>query len=154
MIRPIVPEDEPLMIRFHEHLSEQSVYLRYFHLMKLEERISHSRLAHICLIDYQRAIVLVAEREGEIIAVGRLNKSDNEQHGEFAIVVSDAFQHRGLGTELLRRLIEIGSAEGLRRITAIILPENRAMQVVSERAGFRLYYSVEDRVVKAELPIG
>ena len=80
IIRPIRPEDEPLMVRFHATLSERSVYLRYFHLMKLEQRIAHERLTRMCFIDYDREMALVAERcdpatgEREILGVGRLTK--------------------------------------------------------------------------------
>src|ERR1700726_1758671 len=80
-IRPIRPEDEPLMVRFHGTLSERSVYLRYFHLSSLDYRVSHERLRSICFVDYDREIALVAERrnlgtvEPEILAVGRLARA-------------------------------------------------------------------------------
>jgi len=62
-IRPIRPEDEPLMVLFHQELSEESVYLRYAHMVKLKHRIAHERLARICFIDYDREMVLVADRQ-------------------------------------------------------------------------------------------
>ncbi len=80
VIRPIRPEDEPLMVKFHATLSERSVYLRYFHLMNLSQRVAHERLTRICFIDYDREMALVAERrdpktgEREILGVGRLVK--------------------------------------------------------------------------------
>ena len=61
VIRPIRPEDEPLMVRFHESLSEESVYMRYFHMMNLDQRTAHERLTRICFIDYDREMALVAE---------------------------------------------------------------------------------------------
>ena len=61
MIRPIRPEDEPLMVEFHETLSERTVHLRYFHALKLSRRVAHERLTRICFIDYDREIALVAE---------------------------------------------------------------------------------------------
>ncbi|HJZ98999.1 MAG TPA: acetate--CoA ligase family protein, partial [Candidatus Solibacter sp.] len=60
MIRPIRPEDEPAMVKFHQTLSERTVYLRYFHLMNLEQRTQHDRLTRICFIDYDREMALVA----------------------------------------------------------------------------------------------
>ena len=60
-IRPIRPEDEPLMVRFHEKLSEDTVYLRYFQSLKLSQRIAHERLTRICFIDYDREMALVAD---------------------------------------------------------------------------------------------
>ncbi len=144
IIRPIRPEDEPAIRRFHETLSEHSVYLRYFHLMTLDCRVAHERLTRICFIDYDREMALVADRKDpatgqhEILGVGRLSKSHGAPAGEFALLVSDNFQSKGLGTELLQRLVQIGRDEGLQRITAEILAENRAMQRVSEKVGFQL----------------
>src|SRR2546426_655167 len=156
-IRPIRPEDEPLMVRFHEQLSERSVYFRYFHPMKLDQRVTHERLARICFIDYDREIALVAVHGDEIVAVGRLVKLPRDPaappESEFAILVGDAFQKRGLGVELLRRLVEIARAEKVRTVSAEILPENRAMQRVCERLGFRLRHSYGDGVVRAEYVI-
>ncbi|HEU5450955.1 MAG TPA: acetate--CoA ligase family protein, partial [Terriglobales bacterium] len=78
-LRPIRPEDEPLMIDFHSRLSDRSVYLRYFQPLKLTQRTAHERLTRICFIDYQREMALVAELKrpdgsSEIVAVGRLSK--------------------------------------------------------------------------------
>ncbi|OGG56342.1 MAG: acetyl CoA synthetase subunit alpha [Candidatus Handelsmanbacteria bacterium RIFCSPLOWO2_12_FULL_64_10] len=158
-LRPIRPEDEPLIVKFHETLSERSVYFRYFHAMKLSQRVSHERLTRICFIDYDREMALVAERKNpetgarEVVGVGRLTKLRGADEAEFAILVSDAFQGRGLGTELLRVLLRVGRDERLRRITAIILPENRDMQRVSERLGFRLRHVPEEQVVRAEMEL-
>ena len=63
LIRPIRPEDEPLMIQFHTTLSDRSVYFRYMHALQLSQRIAHERLARICFNDYDRELALVAERE-------------------------------------------------------------------------------------------
>jgi acetyltransferase len=63
VIRPIRPDDEPLLVAFHEKLSEQSVYLRYFHALNLSQRISHARLSRIASVDYAREITLVVERQ-------------------------------------------------------------------------------------------
>ena len=63
VIRPIRPEDEPLMVKFHGTLSEQSVYLRYFHMEKLDSRVAHERLLQKCFIDYEREMALVADRQ-------------------------------------------------------------------------------------------
>ena len=57
------PEDEPLITKFHEKLSERSVYLRYFQPLKLSTRTAHERLTRICFIDYDREMALVAERK-------------------------------------------------------------------------------------------
>jgi acetyltransferase len=158
-IRPIRPEDEPLMAKFHETLSEQSVYWRYFHPMKLSQRVTHERLQRICFIDYDREMALVTERKDtqtgvrELIAVGRLSKSHDRNEAEFAILVSDRFQLQGLGTELLRRMVAIGRVEKLGRIVGSIMPDNRGMQRVCEKLSFHLLNVSRERLVKAEIEL-
>ena len=156
-IRPIRPEDEPLIVKFHKTLSEQSVFLRYFHAMKLDQRITHERLTRVCFIDYDREMLLVADRkdpktgEHEILGVGRLSKLHGINDAEFSILISDKYQRQGLGTEFLSRLIHVGQDEKLSSIIADILPENRGMKRVCEKLGFRLTYSIEEGVTKAEI---
>ena len=62
-LRAIRPEDEPMLANFHHTLSERTVYMRYFHWMKLEQRTAHERLTRMCFIDYDRQMAFVAERE-------------------------------------------------------------------------------------------
>jgi acetyltransferase len=158
-IRPIRPEDEPHLVDFHDHISERSVYMRYASLMKTSQRVAHERLSRICFIDYDREMALVVEREteggeAEVIAVGRLTKRYGTGEGEFAMLVLDEYQREGIGTELLRRLVEIGRDEGLEAITADILRQNRAMQHVCKKLGFEIIYGdVRDEMVKAVKPI-
>jgi acetyltransferase len=158
-IRPIRPEDEPLVIKFHEKLSERSVYLRYFQPMKLSTRTAHERLTRICFIDYDREIALVAERrdpesgESRILGVVRLSKIHGTDAAELAVVVLDDFQHRGLGTELFRRNIEVARAEQLKKVIANVLPENLEMRAICEKLGFRLEENLEDGIVRGVLDL-
>ena len=123
-IRPIRPEDEPLMVRFHRTLSNETVHARYFSSLKLAERTAHERLARVCFIDYDRVMALVTERadrdsgEREMVAVGRLIKAHGVNEAEFALLVADDWQRRGIGSELLRRLVSVARDEGLNRIYA------------------------------------
>jgi acetyltransferase len=155
-IRPITPADEPLMVRFHEGLSEHSVYMRYFATLKLSQRIAHERLTRISFIDYDREMVLVAVRrqpEREIVGVGRLSKIYGGDEAEFAILIQDEYQGQGLGTELLRRLLEVARDEpDIGRVVAYMLPENQGMKRISSNLGFQLKF--EDQMLKAELVLG
>ena len=143
IIRPIRPEDEPLMVKFHSTLSERTVYLRYFSALSLRRRVDHERLLRICFGGYDREIVLVAEDkdpgtgERRILGVGRLNKlrTDNNE-AEVAALVSDPYQGHGVGTELLRRCVQIARQEKLGRLVAEILRDNVAMEKVFKRLGF------------------
>jgi acetyltransferase len=158
-IRPIRPEDEPCMVKFHQTLSEESVYYRYFGQLKLDQRIAHERLTRICFNDYDREIALVVEHrnpdsnETEILGVGRLSKAHGLNEAEFALLVSDRWHDLGLGTELLKRLVQIGHDEKLVRINAHILAENHAMQRVSKKVGFKLHRDSEDHDFVAEITL-
>jgi acetyltransferase len=159
-IRPIRPEDEPLMVRFHEALSEETVYARYFRYLALNQRTAHERLTRICFIDYDREMALVAEHldpetgEPAIVGVGRLSKARGRSEAEFAILVADRWQHHGIGTELLDRLVRIGREEGLVRIWAEMFAGNLGMRRASERVGFRILPMPDDpTLVLAELDL-
>jgi acetyltransferase len=144
VIRPIRPEDEPLMVVFHEMLSDRTVYYRYFCSLNLARRTAHERLAHICSCDYVSEMVLVAEGKDlntghrSIFAVGRLNKLNANSEAEVALLVADPYQRLGLGTELLRRLLRIARDEGIHRLVAEMLRDNIAVQAVFRKCGFRL----------------
>ena len=110
-IRPIRPEDEPLMAAFHGTLSDRTVYLRYFASLSLGTRIAHERLLRICFGDYEREMVLIAEHldlktvKPAIVGVGRLNKlRGNTNEAEVAVLVADAFRAR-IRTEFFRRIM-------------------------------------------------
>jgi acetyltransferase len=156
-VRPIRPEDEPLLVQFHERLSERSVYLRYFHPYKLSQRIAHERLRRICFIDYDREMALIVVRHPggpspEVLAVARLSKRPGTDEGELAVLISDEVQHQGLGTGLWRRLIDIATDEGLQRVFCHVLMENAEMRAICKRLGFKLSDS-QDGILYAELPL-
>lgn len=158
LIRPIRPEDEPLMVKFNSTLSTDSIYLRYFHPISAAQLASHEQLTRLCFIDYEREMNLVAEHSKpdgtiEIIALGQLTKLHGSRDAEFAILIADHYQRQGIGSELLQRLIEFGRDEKLERIVAEILPENEGMKRVSARLGFILHMNRDEGVVQAVLPL-
>jgi len=158
-IRPIHSEDEPLMVKFHQTLSDRSVYLRYFCSLSLSRRVAHERLVRICFGNHDREMVLVVQRTDsgtgglQIIAVGRMNKLRAGNEAQVAVLVSDQYQKLGLGHELLRRVVEIARDEKLRRVSAEILPDNLAMQVIMKRLGFCVHMSKDLRSVRAVLDL-
>ena len=141
-IRPIRPEDEPLITQFHQTLSTDTVYFRYMGSLALEQRIRHDRLTRLCFIDYDRQMALVAEHKDpgtgrrEILAVSRLIKLWQGGEAEFGLVVSDGVHGQGLGFEMLRRLIDVGRREGIRRIGSSVLPDNHPMLQLCKKLGF------------------
>ena len=158
-IRPIRPEDEPAIIEFHTTLSERSVYLRYLQpLMSLAQRTAHERLTRICFIDYDREMALVAERklEGgrtEILAVGRLSKLHGREAAEMDAVAIDTAQHKGLGTELYRLLIQIARDQKIKMVVSDMLLENQEMRTMCVRYGFKMSTNLEDNMIRAELEL-
>ncbi|MFI5262574.1 MAG: GNAT family N-acetyltransferase, partial [Candidatus Limnocylindrales bacterium] len=158
LIRPIRPEDEPSMVQFHAELTEATVYSRYFEHLGLSQRTAHERLTRICFNDYDREIALVAEETDHpdgprIVAVARLSKAHARPTAEFAVLVADRWQRRGLGVELLRRLVAIGRAEGLEQLFAEMLSGNMAMRRTAEAAGFTIVEDAPASTVRAELTL-
>ena len=130
---------------FHHTLSEETVFQRYLGHLGLSERTAHERLIRICFSDYDREMALVAEHDDPatgrptIVGIGRLSRDLRDgrrrvrgpRHGLHG-------RARGLGTELLRRLVEIARAEGVAVIGAQMRAENVAMRKASERLGFTI----------------
>ncbi|CAN5765224.1 hypothetical protein BH24CHL6_BH24CHL6_16750 [soil metagenome] len=156
LIRPIRPEDEPLLVSFHAELTEETVYARYFEHLGLSQRTAHERLTRVCFNDYDREIALVAEESSadslpRIVAIGRLSREHAAPSAEFAIMVGDKWQGRGLGTELLGRLVQIGRDERLESIWAEMLPSNTGMRRAARAAGFELIDEPGEATVRAEM---
>jgi acetyltransferase len=161
-IRPIRSEDEAMMVKFHATLSDRTVYLRYFTSLSLSRRTAHERLIRICTVDYEREMVLIAQLrdpqtgEQNILAVARLNQLQSDhpfKAAEVAALVSDRHQHRGLGTELLRRLIQIARDKGIHRLVAEMLWDNLAIQAILQSLGFQLCLPSEGGSVQAVLDL-
>jgi len=154
-IRPIRPEDEPLVVDFHRSLSPATVYRRYLRDLGFDERTAHERLIRICFTDYDRELALVAEREGadgrsEIVGIGRLSRTFVARSAEFAVLVTDKFQGQGIGSELLRRLVEVARSEKLEVLGADVLADNAAMLTTAGRLGFSIRPGDAEGVVRAE----
>jgi acetyltransferase len=154
-LRPIRPDDEPLMVDFHHQLSETSVYMRFFLPLKLDFRVSHQRLFTKCFIDYDREIGLVAEYADEhgtrrMAGIARLIRKHSDNSAEVAFLVADKFQNRGLGTHLLEQIIAIARKEGISTLEGATLSDNFNMKDMFIKAGFR-FAPPEDGVATAEL---
>ena len=109
-----------------------------------EQRTSHEALARLCCIDYAREIALVAVHSepgasgAEILGVARLGRTHARNGAEFAVVVADRWQRRGLGTLLLGKLLEVGRDERVTRMGAVVAADNPGLRRLCENLGFRL----------------
>jgi acetyltransferase len=133
-VRPIRPEDAPLLVGLFESLSQRSVYMRFFSPMK---RLPHSMLAQFTQIDYDRHIALVALSESkskeEMLGVARLIYERNLKEAEFSVVVGDQWQGKGIGAALLQRCLSIASDQGLEKVTGVVLAENTQMLALGKK---------------------
>lgn len=153
-LRPVRPEDEPLLVKFHEELSSRSVRLGYAQDIALDKRTAHARLIRICFADYDRELVMVAEEKGPagekgIVGVGRLSRPKFSVDAEFSLLIVDRWQKRGLGTRLLGMLLELGKAEHVRGIAAYLLPENLGMRAVCRKQGFEEEWNNGEALITA-----
>jgi len=156
-VRPIRPDDESLMVDFHNQLSETSVYMRFFLPLRLDVRVTHERLFTKCFIDYDREIALVAEYTDEtgarrLAGIARMIRKHSDNGAEVAFLVADKFQGRGLGTYLLEQTIKVARKEGIEKLEASTLSENFNMKDMFIRAGFT-FTAPEDGVVNASLTL-
>ncbi len=141
-IRPIRPEDEPMIKKFHEALSEKTVLHRYLEPVGLVQRVAHERLARICFIDYDREIALVGIHKdtagnAAIIAVGRVVKVPNTRAGRFHVIVVDAFQNKGMGKELLDDILQFARDEKLEKVFGQVLVDDERTLRLAEKYGFK-----------------
>jgi acetyltransferase len=152
ILRPVRPEDEPLELEFVRSLSDESSRARFFRIIK---NLKHESLVRFSNIDYDREMAFIAETKENgqhiEIGVGRLILEPNRRRGEFAVVVTDKYQDKGLGTKLVDMLINWAEEKGLERIYGIILPENRRMIQLSEKLGFHIEYLPEEVFVDLQL---
>jgi acetyltransferase len=156
--RPILPEDEPLLVKFHESLSDETVQLRYLQPMLLTQRLVHERLARISHSDYDREITLVAlekDKQGQqlVMGVSRLSKIHGGDEARLSILIADPYQGLGIGSELVKRMVDVGKGERLRRILATFTTENKVMQRIFQKLGFSIAPSEDGKLQVAALEL-
>ncbi|MCK4498319.1 bifunctional acetate--CoA ligase family protein/GNAT family N-acetyltransferase, partial [Candidatus Bathyarchaeota archaeon] len=144
LLRPIKPEDENLLRELFNSLSEESMRYRFFQVIK---EMSHETMTRYCNIDYSREIAIIAEtqvKKKKIVGVARMILQPDRRKGEFAVVVADKWQGLGLGSKLVKQIIEVSKDMGLDTLSADVLTSNRKMLNLCKRKGFDLKISDEE----------
>jgi acetyltransferase len=153
-IRPIKPEDAPLFVALFETLSESSIYYRFFqNLRTLPRRM----LVRFTQVDYDRHIVLTAidhrDDHHEMLGVARIIGDPDGRTGEFAILVGDPWQGRGVGAAILDHCLQIARERGMRRVWALVLPENTSMLKLGQRLGFERKFDRENSAYRLKMDL-
>ena len=127
VVREIRADDAPALQRLVGRSSERSIELRFFGPMKELSEEEARRFAEVDGKDRFALVALDPEDEGEIVAVVRYEREGGTDGAEYAALVEDRFQGRGLGIGLTRRLIEAAQERGIKRLHALVLRENSRM---------------------------
>ncbi|MBN2445962.1 MAG: GNAT family N-acetyltransferase [Phycisphaerae bacterium] len=151
-VRPIRPDDEPLMKDMFYGFSEQTVYLRYHATLK---SMPHNKLQVFCNVDYDTEMALIClvgtPGQEEVIAVGRYMTDAAKETAEVAFTVEDQWQRHGLGTYLFHRLVDIARGAGIRHFNAYVLVENSGMLKIFHRSGLEIETTKDDDVVRVSM---
>ena len=136
-VRPIRPEDEPLIHEFLRHVTAQDLRLRFFASMK---EFTHQFVARLTQLDYARAMAFVAfdETTNELVGVVRIHSDSIYETGEYAILLRSDLKGRGLGWALMQLIIEYAKSEGLKTISGDVLQENTIMLEMCRHLGFEI----------------
>lgn len=134
VVRVIGPEDAPRLQRLHARLSERTNRLRFFSYIPV---LSEKQAAYFAGVDHHDREAVVAEADGEIVAVVRYDRLPREDAAEIAMLVRDDYQHHRLGPILLTQLVHIAALNGIRRVIAETLPENTDVLPALRTAGLR-----------------
>ena len=136
-VRPIRPEDEPLIHEFLRHVTPQDLRLRFFAPMK---QFTHEFIARLTQLDYARAMAFVAfdEATNEMVGVVRIHSDSIYESGEYAILLRSDLKGRGLGWALMQLIIEYAKSEGLKTISGDVLQENTVMLEMCRNLGFEV----------------
>jgi acetyltransferase len=137
-VRPIRPDDEPLLHEAFSRMSERSVYFRFFSPLKqLPEAMARS----LAQVDYEQRFALVAtthrpDGNEHIVGVARYDRAPGTEVAEVAVAVVDEYQRHGVGAGLLSLLCQVAREHGIRHFSLIVLPENQSMLALLRRLGW------------------
>jgi acetyltransferase len=150
LLRPIRPEDEPMLIAAFHKLSPENVRLRFFAPVK---ELTHETAAGLTQVDYDREMALVLadhDRPGaaELYAVARFSTDPDQEQAEFALTVRDDVTGKGFGPLLMRRLIDYARERGIGEIFGHVLRDNSPMLAICRALGFEEHADPDDPAIK------
>ncbi len=147
-VRPIRPDDAEALVAFHHRQSPESLYYRYF---SPKPTLTPDEVERLVTVDHDRHMAFVGIADDLLIGVGRYDEYRGRNEAEVAFMVDDAHRGRGLATIFLEYLITAAREAGFDGLVAEVLPDNRRMLAVFERAGFDAHRQFADGVIEVEL---
>ncbi|MHB9075493.1 MAG: bifunctional acetate--CoA ligase family protein/GNAT family N-acetyltransferase [Desulfobaccales bacterium] len=154
LLRPMKPEDEPLVSDFLSKCSEETIFFRYFKLIK---KWTHEMLIRFTQNDYDRELGLMAigQPPGPEIMMGvsRMVMAADRSTAEFAVIVADPWQGKGLGPKLVERITEIAREQGVKLLHGDVLAQNQPMLDMVKRLGFSTRKDAEGGTYRVEMAL-
>jgi RimJ/RimL family protein N-acetyltransferase len=149
-VRPIRPDDAELLVRFHAGLSSDSIYRRYF---SLHPELSEPEVRRLTQVDYVERFAFVIQSGGDLVGVGRFDRIPACAEAEVAFIVTDGYQHQGIGLLLLDHLADEAWSLGITAFTAETQADNRSMMGVFAASGFIVHSTLDNEVISAYFSI-
>ena len=150
-MRPVRPEDEPLLHDLAAHMSPEDLRLRFFTPVR---GLTHAVAARLTQIDYDREMALLAQHDGAALGIAHFFADPDRQSAEYAIAVRSDWQGRGVGYLLMTRLIDIARQRGIGELVGEVLRENGPMLEMCRALGFAITSDPDDEaVVRVRKPL-
>ena len=140
-VRPVCPEDEPLILDMLARSSMEDIRLRFFAPMK---EISHTFIARLTQIDYDREMALVATDGPDLVGAARIVADPDNEQAEYAVMVRSDLKGQGLGYQLMTDILNYARSRGIKRVFGDVLRENRTMLSMADDLGFKIMPDVHD----------
>lgn len=154
LLRPILPEDEPLLKHFISRVTKEDLYYRYF--SEITE-FTHEDLANMTQIDYDREMAIVAVLDTgssqEILGVTRAISDVDNVEAEFSVLVRSDLKGLGLGRRLLQKMISYARTHGIQQLNGITMPANQGMIILAKKLGFKIDVQLEHGIVNLILSL-
>lgn len=155
LFRPIRPEDEPTHHIFLSRMTPEDIFFRFFHYIT---SMPHSEMARLTQIDYDRQMAFIAsaidqDGQAETLGVVRVVADPDNRTAEFSIIIRSDMKGQGLGSQLLRKMVDYATASGIQELCGEVIARNLPMLRLLERFGFRTEAGEEEGILRVSLPL-
>jgi acetyltransferase len=154
LLRPMKPEDEPLVSAFLNKCSSETIFFRYFRFIK---QWTHEMLIRFTQNDYDREVGVMALGQPPgpevMMGVSRLFMAADRSSAEFAVIVGDPWQGKGLGPKLVEQVIAIARDQGVKVLSGDVLTQNQPMLDLAKKVGFKIRRTEDPQLCRIEMAL-